>query len=722
MTGDAIGSPTLRGWAEFLALGFTLGLCHGVAETTVLGWYGLALVPGDVWIVTGIYAVLGALGGSLLWWGVSLGARILGRPAGLREEGGRRRWFLAFALLGYAGMACGLIARVRPDWIGLLVSGGAILACLVVAVVVVRRPLGATRLCLALLGVCLLGVGATVFPVRAAALPAAERWLAGSSLFLFALPPLLLALRPGGSAPAGGVSFWRPGVLTLAALVVLELGLWGTIWPRSPGRPWVPGDPPEAEAAPGAPDVVLIVMDTVRADHMDLFGYPRETMPFLADFARGECIVAVASTATSSTSLPSHGSIFTGMYPHAHGGHKPLLDDPAPPAYGYFLRADVPTLAEWLLPAGYRTLGVAGNYGVLSSYGLLRGFRDHTAARGRSHQAEGLSWLGVFRIRGKCGSAMFRRYLPRAVGRHGRWLDREVPPYRRANEINDLALAWLNEHPSGPSFVFLNYFDAHAPYLPVEELDGRFGPRPSHLAWTGYPGHLKAELDRATPSRRKELLDYLQGQYDAQLVFLDREIRRLFEGLKDLGRYDNTMIIVTSDHGESFLEHGYLRHGRTLYEPEISVPLLIKLPRSSRPTLPPSVAHMQFVDIFPTVVETLGGEVPPSVQGASWGRGRDYAMAEAFCRHRDPQVPRRELLAVRMGDWKYIRSSTGSEECYDLGQDPGERRNVLGDRPDLEARAREIGRRRDARIYRSHARHREDREMLDRLRSLGYVK
>jgi len=182
------------------------------------------------------------------------------------------------------------------------------------------------------------------------------------------------------------------------------------------------------------------------------------------------------------------------------------------------------------------------------------------------------------------------------------------------------------------------------------------------------------------------------------------------------------LIIVVSDHGESFMEHGFVAHGTNLYEPEISVPLLIKLPARYAATPPPAASAMQFVDLFPTIMAILGGDIPPNVQGRPWGVGREFAMSEEFCLHRSYERTRRELFAVTMKGWKRILSTDGTEECYDLSKDPGELRNLASCQPDIARLAREALAVRNASLRRSRAGDEPDESLMERLRALGYVK
>ncbi len=189
---------------------------------------------------------------------------------------------------------------------------------------------------------------------------------------------------------------------------------------------------------------MLIVLDSVRADHLELYGYSRDTMPRLTALARTEAVVVERAISNAPDSLSAHASLFTGLFPVHHGAHRPLLADPTPPAFGYPLRGDVPTLAEVLRRHGYATLGVSANAGPVSSesgFGLERGFdiyRDHPD--------------------GECAFASPWEPLARAVNRWvpgARWLSRCPVPYRWAEEVTDEAIALVDAAGRSSFFLFV---------------------------------------------------------------------------------------------------------------------------------------------------------------------------------------------------------------------------------------------------------------------------
>ena len=180
-------------------------------------------------------------------------------------------------------------------------------------------------------------------------------------------------------------------------------------------------------------------------------------------------------------------------------------------------------------------------------------------------------------------------------------------------------------------------------------------------------------------------------------------------------------MIVVSDHGESLYEHGFLNHGVTLYEPELSVPLLIKLPKNSQLRPPDDISLFQFVDFIPTIAAILNIVTPASLHGSAWGSGRDYVLAENFCLFTKVDALRRELFGVRFGDCKYITSTQGAEEAFDLSLDPGETTDVIGNHPELEERARRVHAEHLSTYHDRPANGEHGDSVIDRLRALGYV-
>ena len=292
------------------------------------------------------------------------------------------------------------------------------------------------------------------------------------------------------------------------------------------------------------PNVLLLVIDTQRADPLSSYGYRRRTTPHIDSLAaQGTLFEEVF--APSSWTLPSHASMFTGRLVHEHGAGD-LNKRRLGPEYQ--------TLAEALGARGFATAGFVGNVFWTGRHtGLARGFQHFEDYYGTLGDAVARTTLG-------------RRLAPvrEALG----WVD--IPGRKRARDVNGEFLTWLDRTGHRPFFAFLNYMDVHAPYLPVSEYEGRFGVlRPEFR-----PTALDIGAERHTfPPPDK--LAYLIDRYDECLLYLDDQIGRLLAELARRGMLERTLVILTSDHGEHLGEHNIINHAASLYTQEIQVPLIL---------------------------------------------------------------------------------------------------------------------------------------------------
>lgn len=366
---------------------------------------------------------------------------------------------------------------------------------------------------------------------------------------LHKLAILLLALGVGRlvgrSAKSAGSAWFALARRTLPAIAaaVAIAGVVTTLIP--PIRAWW-SEWKLPAARVGAPNVLLLILDTVRASHLSAYGYRRPTSPNLERLAAAGVRFRWA-IAPAPWTLPSHASIFTGKYPQqlsASWWHP--LDEAAP------------TLAETLRDQGYRTAGfVANKFYAAAEHGLARGFSRY--------EDRGIS-LGEL-----AASTSMGRFLSDSP-RLRSWLGNRVLLGRRdAGTINRTVLSWFDRQTKAtrPYFVFINYFDAHDPYIPPPEFAARFGPVRSSLK---------------IRSRRADVPDDLLREsinaYDACLAAVDDGVGRLLRELEQRGALGNTLIIVTSDHGEEFGEHDVFGHGLSLYLPVLHVPLVVSFPRT----------------------------------------------------------------------------------------------------------------------------------------------
>jgi arylsulfatase A-like enzyme len=306
-------------------------------------------------------------------------------------------------------------------------------------------------------------------------------------------------------------------------------------------------------SAPGSPNVLLVVVDTLRADHLSTYGYSRPTSPFLSRIA-SEGVLFENAIAPSSWTLPSHASMLTGLYPHEHHAQTE----------GSYLVYSTRTVAEAFEQAGYRTGVFSAN---TSFFGRRVGF-----GRGFVHFEDDFEcWAGMLGQTYWGGQTQAYTYHLAEVAHlvppiHP--LYREILGRRRAGDINHNFLHWA--YGSGrPFFAVLNYFDTHDPYLPPEPFRHLYSKAKnpgwySSLSW----------VEELTAAQRQDALD----AYDGSINYVDARLQDLFTSLRDRGLDSNTVVVITSDHGESFDEHGLMDHGNTLYRELIRVPLLVWAP------------------------------------------------------------------------------------------------------------------------------------------------
>jgi arylsulfatase A-like enzyme len=408
--------------------------------------------------------------------------------------------------------------------------------------------------------------------------------------------------------------------------------------------------------APKSPNVLLIILDTVRARNLSLYGYAKATTLQLEKLAKNG-VVFNQAVATASWTLPSHASMFTGRFPHQLSV-----------SYDSGLNRAYPTLAEILSAYGYQTAGFVSNVWYCSrESGLNRGFdhyEDFVMSFGQILNSSSL-------VRTVSSEEGFRRAI--------HWYD-ELGR-KSAAEMNSILLNWLGGRDrSRPFFAFVNYFDAHEPYLPPKPYDMLFGPRisrvnPRHnIAWKWTPQQIQAE----------------ENAYDGAIAYLDNHIGTLFNTLQDLGDLENTLVIIASDHGEEFLEHGVTDHGYSLYWLSLHVLLTLFYPGR----IPSGVVIQQpasLRDLSTTVLDLVGIQNQDRFPGASLRRFWEKSagsqnlaqvplLSEVSYTPGYPKwypVTRGDIKSLVFENFHYIKNGDGSEELYDFMTDYMEKDNLI---------------------------------------------
>ena len=428
-----------------------------------------------------------------------------------------------------------------------------------------------------------------------------------------------------------------------------------------------------------APNVLLISLDCVRANHLGAYGYERSTSPRLDELAR-QAVVFETATAVSSFTHPTHMTMLTGLPPSIHGVSRWRKPD-----------SSIDYLPEILSREGYRTNGIVSGPLLSQSFGFERGFHVYHAFHDET----------------------------------------------RAPDLADEALEMLRRGRGQPQFLFLHFFDAHWPYWPGDELNTLFGPLSNDTS-----GLLNKVRNQIPPASDREV-QHMMDLYDAEIAYLDREVGRLLDELKKTGMYESSLILVTSDHGEAFLEHGFWEHGQTLYQEMVHVPLLVKWPGKPAPQRLTGLVSQ--TDLFPTILEAAGIERTESAYAGiplrRFEERRDSTGREVVLEltwDPLPDRPARMLVAWRGERTKYIASfeaptvdalysaPIASEELFDLIHDPGETKNLAREEEGAVA-----ANRRKVLAYLEHARELRatrtgqevemDEELRKRLEILGYI-
>ncbi len=463
-------------------------------------------------------------------------------------------------------------------------------------------------------------------------------------------------------AVAAATFRWANALRERSNLALLGLFLMTAIPTATIRAANAPRLPEPAAASADRPDILLVVIDTLRADHLGSYGHTVPTSPNLDKFATEGLRYAQAGSPASWT-LPSFGAFATGQYP---GGHVAGVNNGEKNTQAA-LDPDVPTLAEHMSARGYRTGAIVTNPYLKKTFGISRGFDSYSDALGLAHMPMFVQPLRMLTI-----PVMGGRYF-----------------YRPADLMVDEAIEWWDAMEGGPRFLMLHLMDPHDPYNPPD----------AHKTAIGEP-HEMAVLN----------------EYDQEIHFTDAELGRLLDLVSD-----NAWVFVTSDHGDTFGEHEdpypqdhwpFTRHGHTLYQELTHVPLLVR-----GPGLEPSVSEraVRAFDVVPTILTLAGaeplsgdGDVLAEVVGAPLGADRAVgAQAMRFGS---------EKRSARLGPWKLIETRWG-DELYNLEDDPLELQNRASERPEDTERLRAL-----LPTHRlSSATQTIDEETARQLEALGYM-
>jgi arylsulfatase A-like enzyme len=382
-----------------------------------------------------------------------------------------------------------------------------------------------------------------------------------------------------------------------------------------------------SERSPRSPNLIVITVDTLRQDHLGCYGSDTKTTAL--DKLAAEGFRFQDSVAVAPTTLPSHTSLFTGLYPARHGVRL----------NGRFqVPAEAQTLAEVLRAHGYRTAAFVGAAVLSRHYALDQGFQiynDDVDSDVASAQAQ-----------------------------------------RRAADVSRAAIDWL-ESVTTPFFLWVHYFDPHGPYDPPPPYDSNYyegNPRsPKYTSMEGISVVFYQKLDGITDIR------YPLAQYKGEVTYTDKAVGQLLEAVDYRGFHDNTLVLMTADHGESLGENNYyFDHGETLHDTSMRVPLIIRAPWLEGA---PRVVEgpVSLVDVYPTVLDLLDIEVPDGIQGQSVATYLEEGRVpdrELFLETMLPTISERSaIFGIQTAHWKLILRENRVKLFHRLS-DPGEQKNV----------------------------------------------
>ena len=428
----------------------------------------------------------------------------------------------------------------------------------------------------------------------------------------------------------------------------------------------------------GKPNIIWIVMDTVREDGLSCYGYDRNTSPYI-DRIASEGILYENAFSTAPWTLPSHASMFTGMFPSQFGTDAEF----------WHLESDFETIAEALRSYGYLTLLYSNNGQLSPAQNMAQGF-DTYEITNTGKEAELISMVDQLKL---------RRYYIQLFRIEDKGV--EVVIDDGAYKTNKVVKGWIADadRAEEPFFLFINYMEAHYPYHPPLEYALRFRPGNStKSALLVSQDPISYITGRVKQS--EEDFAILRGLYDAEISYLDFRMGELFDYLRELDIMNDTVLIITSDHGEYFGEHQLMGHVFGVYDTLIHVPLIIRYPPLFEAGMRVD-EQVQLTDIFPTILDIVGidRDSNDQIMGNSLIRdGQNSETTFAIAEHGsfvwslnslmnnnrkfDIAAINRRLKTVRDGEYKYIWSSDGRDELYNILNDPDELNNLIESEPE----------------------------------------
>jgi len=490
----------------------------------------------------------------------------------------------------------------------------------------------------------------------------------------------------------------------------------------------------------GKPNIILIVLDTLRADHIH-HALNSET-PNIAAFAK-QSVVYTNCTSTTSWTLPAHSSIFTGLYPTTHGAHYLLSNKDLIKTYKYS-RKNVKevyyplddknlTMAEILRKNGYSTYGIASNFlfanhvtGIAQGFDIFEDlsnppfyskfFQENLI---KSHYLSKIAKLAA-------GITGFSEYILQYGNKR----------YRIAEDINKSVVKAIKSKKTKPMFLFVNYMDAHAPRIPPAKYRKQFSGTIKSAWFSKWDGIIYIPAWNGLMNGEKNLSkaeeEHIRASYKGGVMYLDSQVGELMRYLKEQKLYNNSMIILTSDHGEQLGEHNLVGHTCGLYKESISVPLIIKYPKSMSVQVGLFPKPVQIIDIMPTALKTVGINPPKYLEGSSLPGIAKYTKKHII----SEQYEKLDFVklfgasftgmqrSITNFPYKYIWNSMHEDKLFNIEVDPKEMHNLIDTESNIaEQMSGELKRwvkSRKKTVNDPQAR-KIDKEEIKRLTSLGYL-
>lgn len=506
--------------------------------------------------------------------------------------------------------------------------------------------------------------------------------------------------RAAGSATGLVGVFAVLGLLTANGIALVSA------WPR-PVRPAIRPEAAQIECA----DVIVILVDTLRRDHLSCFGYPRPTSPNI-DRLFGESYLFSAAYAPSNKTIPSVASLFTGLYPTSCGVRGPYEAIPE----------DAPTLAEHFRSYGHQTAAFVANLILTPQGGFAQGFDTYfpRSAPWWTHRRRTAVELIAQRL---C----------------------KLPDTKMGWRINQAFFSWLDSRKDGPIFAYLHYMEPHSPYLPSRDdlaavaPNAPWGPTvpPLFHDYSSDEECIDWECLENPPTLPADMLEGMIARYDGEIHALDRHIGELLEVLEARGLLERAHLLFLTDHGEQFGDHLGWYHGHSIYEELVASPMAYRPPGGLRHGVVID-RPVAMLDLLRTLLEILQLETPPMHQGRvisellpTRGTQASPPASSEFYRAVETAVLSElppHLYTLRLGQWKLVRRGHRDAPdwgLYRLSQDPGERVDLCLAEPDTLALLRSYLLATLASLEQERLdlmRTTLDQETLRQLRDLGYIR